>query len=67
MTNRQWMESLSDEEFAKWHVEIGCGSCVHNPERGYCKNLTKGVTFESDYCTDGMAKWLKMEHKGDNK
>ena len=59
MTNREWLSTLTDEEFAKWHVEIGCGSCVHNPERGFCKSLS------DSYCIDGTAKWLQMEHKGE--
>ncbi len=67
MTNREWLNTLSDEEFAGKYLIVWCSNCVHNPQRGMCRNLTKGVTFESDYCTDGMAKWLQMEHKGDKK
>lgn len=65
MTNRQWLETLTDEEFAKWHVEIGCGSCAHNPEKGFCNNLSGIVSFDPNCCADGTAKWLQMEHKGE--
>ena len=49
MTNREWLQTLTDEEFAKWHVEIGCGSCVYNPEKGFCKNLLDISSFEDIY------------------
>ena len=68
MTNREWLETLTDEELAKWHVEIGCGSCTYNPEKGICYNLLSGiVSFKEAHCIDGTAKWLQMEHKGDKK
>lgn len=63
MTNRQWLETLTDEELAKWHVEIGCGSCAYNPERGFCNNLSGAVSFDEARCIDGTAKWMSMEHK----
>lgn len=59
MTNREWIETLTDEEFSKWSLEVGCGMCVHNPERGFCNNLTES------YCIDGIVRWLQMEHKGE--
>lgn len=62
MTNRQWLATLTDEEFAKWHQTVECGSCAHNPEKGICYNLSGIVSFEKDCCIDGIAKWLKMEH-----
>lgn len=64
MTNREWLETLTDEEFAKWNFEIGCGMCAHNPEKGMCDNL-RGIEalIDEDYCIDGIAKWLQMEHK----
>lgn len=40
MTNREWLETLTDEEFAKWHQTVGCVSCAHNPEKGICYNLS---------------------------
>ena len=65
MTNREWLQTLTDEEFAKWHVEIGCGSCVYNPEQGFCKNLLDISSFEEDCCVNGTAQWLQQEHKED--
>ena len=63
MTNREWLQTLTDEELAKWHVEIGCGSCAHNPEKGFCNNLSDIASFEKDCCIDGTVKWLNAEHK----
>lgn len=62
MTNRQWLETLTDEELAKWCQTVGCGSCAHNPERGFCENFDL-PTFDQNRCIDGMAKWLQAEHK----
>ena len=67
MTNREWLQSLSDEEFAKWSIEVGCGACAYKPERGFCNNLSGSISFKENYCIDGTAKWLQMEHKGDKK
>ena len=63
MTNREWRESLSDEEFAKWHQTVGCGSCAHNPEKCFCNNLSGTVSFDEARCIDGTVKWMSMEHK----
>ena len=63
MTNREWLATLTDEEFATWHIEIGCGSCAHNPEKGFCNNLSGIVSFEKDCCVDGTVKWLQAKHK----
>ena len=63
MTNRQWLGTLTDEEFAKWTYEIGCGMCAHNPEKGFCKKLSSPYNFDQNYCIDGTAKWMSMEHK----
>ena len=66
MTNRQWLATLTDEEFAKWHQTVECGSCAHNPEKGICFNLLSGiVSFNEAHCIDGTAKWLQMKHKGE--
>lgn len=65
MTNREWLQTLTDGEFAKWSIEVGCGACAYNPERGFCNNLTDTASFEKDCCIDGTAKWLQMEHKGE--
>ena len=37
MTNREWLETLTDEELAKWNFEIDCGMCAYNPERNIQK------------------------------
>lgn len=63
MTNRQWLETLTDEELAKWRVSVGCKSCAHNPEKGFCNNLNGIVAFDPNCCVDGTAKWLQTEHK----
>lgn len=52
MTNREWLETLTDEEFAKWHLSAGCKSCANNPEKDFC-----------NCCIDGTVKWLQEEHK----
>lgn len=63
MTNREWLETLTDEELAKWNYEIGCGMCAHNPEKGFCENFQTPHNFDRNYCIDGTAKWMSMEHK----
>lgn len=65
MTNREWLETLTDEEFAKWSIEVGCGMCAYNPDRGFCNNITDIAPFEQNCCINGTAKWLQMEHKGE--
>ena len=67
MTNREWLQTLTDEEFAKWNYEIGCGSCAYNSEKGFCNNLTGSVSFETDRCINGTERWLKQEHKEETK
>lgn len=55
MTNREWLESLSDEELAKRMT--GCVKC------SFCD------VCHGDYnCDIGHLKWLQAEHKaeGDN-
>lgn len=65
MTNREWLETLTDEELAKWHQTVGCGSCAHNSEKVFCENLSIPYYFDPNCCIDGTAKWLQMEHKGE--
>lgn len=50
MTNREWIESLSDEEFAKitW---LSCKCCIY------------GSTECELSCAIGRAEWLQAEHK----
>lgn len=58
MTNREYLNSLSDEEFAH-DVLSGyvCCYCVH--DRRQCK-AHNGVLHD---CDKGIEKWLKREHK----
>lgn len=50
MTNRQWLNTLSDEELIKY-INIGCQEC---PVRKEC--------YDCDYATK---LWLQAEHKGE--
>lgn len=62
MTNREWLETLTDEEFAVWYDEhVGCDTCAHKPEKGFCNNLSDIASFEKDCCVDGKVQWLKKE------
>ena len=61
MTNREWLETLTDEELAKWRVSLECRSCANNPEKGFCNNISGLVLFDEARCIDGTAKWLKKE------
>ena len=63
MTNREWLATLTDEELAKWRVSVECRSCAHNPEKGFCENLSSPYKFDQNCCVDGTAKWLQQEHK----
>lgn len=63
MTNRQWLSTLTDEEFAKWYQTVGCGSCANTPEKGFCNNFGGVVSFDQNCCIDGTVKWLKKEYK----
>lgn len=65
MTNREWLQTLTDEEFAKWNYEISCGMCAYNPERGICESISYLTNFDQNHCIDGITKWLKQEHKED--
>ena len=53
MTNREWLESLSDEELANktWRP---CWTCIYKEK---CNNC----------CTNGRIKWLQAEHKDADK
>lgn len=53
MTNREWLKTLTDEEF----VRLMCYSC---------KSCTRRTDFEkcnTMFCIDGHIEWLKQEHK----
>lgn len=63
MTNRQWLQTLTNEEFAKWRVLVECRSCAHKPEKGLCNNLNGIASYDPNCCIDGTVKWLQAEHK----
>ncbi len=55
MTNREWLESLSDEEFAKFMMRADrCNYCVGDD--GECFTYNKP-------CYKGKYMWLQAEHK----
>lgn len=56
MTNREWLETLSDEEFTRvmWY---SCECCAGYGSLKEC--------FKQPSCREGRLKWLKQEHKGD--
>jgi len=60
MTNREWLESLTDEEFADW--------CINGPSFDYttCKSVQPSPKlyeiahrYNSSYL--GLMQWLKEE------
>ena len=62
MTNREWLNTLSDEDFAKW--------CVSEEQTDYntmevyqpCPRLNT-IKFWSTSSYDGLLKWLKEERQ----
>ena len=53
MTNRQWLESLSDKEFVLTMC-YSCKCCVGHDDNRKCGKIS---------CRDGRIEWLKQEHK----
>ena len=53
MTNREWMNSLSDEALVDLLAEPGCVYCAYY---GNC---------HWKLCREGFIDWLKMEHEDD--
>ena len=54
MTNREWIDKLSNERLAKYLSEwIGCEKC---PVATSCGGWT---------CRERFEKWLQSEHKGE--
>ena len=53
MTNREWLATLTDEEF----VRIMCSSCES------CTGHTDLEKCNTMLCRDGRIEWLKQEHK----
>ena len=53
MTNREWLQTLTDEEF----VQLMCYSCE------CCTGHTDLEKCNTMLCRDGRIEWLKQEHK----
>lgn len=56
MTNREWLESLSDEDFADTISETCEKVCTY-----YNKHSLETCTRYN--CMTGIAEWLRAEHK----
>ncbi len=55
MTNREWLESLSDEELSRQLLERKCTHCICEGPGGIaCINTT---------CDIATQKWLQAEHE----
>ena len=55
MTNREWLESLSDEELAKLILEsTDCDFCAYQANSIDCYDKS---------CKTGHLTWLQAEHK----
>lgn len=58
MTNREWLESLSDRELAQFMDETfdnRCSVCTKNEDMdGGCRGIVD--------CVVGIKKWLQAEH-----
>ncbi len=60
MTNREWLESLSDEELAHTLIKI------YNIKYGICKMCSycdQDCDEISLSCMDGIEEWLQAEHE----
>lgn len=55
MTNREWLETLTDEEFVRLMC-YSCESCTGHTDPEKCNTML---------CRDGHIEWLKQEHKED--
>ena len=57
MTNREWLETLTDEELIKLLYDkddsISCDVCSRRSPKLEC----------TPYCKDGMKEWLNQQHK----
>lgn len=62
MTNREWLQTLTDEELAE-HMRFGCFHCIF-----YVGEEGKGTCMAkiSDFCETGISLWLQKEHKEKN-
>ena len=62
MTNREWLESLSDEELAAELDDWLCFHCVYNT-KGNVANCSLENGYDEAICRSGTAEWFKAEHK----
>lgn len=54
MTNREWLATLSDEEFIEIMTFSPCDSCIDG-NNGICRSELS--------CIDKRVMWLQEEHK----
>lgn len=57
MTNREWLESLSDKELAYIIIDFDVKSCQEMYKNNLCQYHKKNA------CEKCRIKWLQMEHK----
>lgn len=57
MTNREWLNILTDEEFIEIMTFSPCDSCVDG-DNGICRSELS--------CIDKRVMWLQEEHKEKN-
>lgn len=61
MTNREWLETLTDEELIKLLYSrddgINCDVCSRRSSKLEC----------TPYCRDGMKEWLNQQHEEENR
>lgn len=53
MTNREWLQTLSDKEFVQIMC-YSCDCCIGHDDYGKCGKIS---------CRYGRIKWLQEEHK----
>lgn len=66
MTNREWLATLTDEEFAEWatHGESINLDCLVDEELYICKQPTpklETIKYSDTSSYYGLLKWLKEE------
>lgn len=63
MTNREWLESLSDEQFAKFLMKRKvCEICAYHR---FYRSVCNSKTILRLNCSKGVIEWLKAEHEED--
>ena len=67
MTNREWLNSLSDKEYVKRLEHNQCSMCIYR-RRSKDDNLCFYCGApESKSCVQGKIEWLKAEHEEEEK